>query len=1191
MILEFLSQAQGIVYKDGVLYRIPTNGGEPIVFTPGTAETDPVFSASPAAGITTSNIIDWNTVYSWGNHASAGYLTAVPTLAQVTTAGNTTTNAITVGGLTVSGYSLIGSSAQPALDISGTWNTTGTPTLIKANVTNTASNAGSMLLDLQVGGSSRFSVRNDGVVSVLNEVRNGNMTQTTSGLRFGNPTGYMQLGGSSGSGTFSNSGGAEIDLYGWNAGTNAGSIIFRTGISSTSNQVEVARITSLGNLLIGTTTDAGYKLDVAGNTRVNGGNTSADTPFIINNRFQFKGDGALLFGASSDRGRLTWDGSGAYFSGLSGYGVGIGANGVLNHLFITTVGNVGIGTTAATYRLDVKGTATTHAVSSDIGYNINGVAAPTTGSLALVVSAGNVDLGLHYYYVTFTTALGETNPFQIGSITTVSGSQQVTVAIPTSTDPRVTGRKLYRTKAGGAFYDTFVLATIANNTATTYTDNIADASLTGTIGTGFYQVNTTHRAISVNGTQSLVVDPYATYLGVNAGAGVTSAGGNNTFIGYNSGRFAASANQSVGLGNSALGALTSGANNIGIGSQAGSILTAAGNNILIGRNAGVNINTGNENTIIGSFTWNLGTVTSKTGNTGLGSRVGGNNTGSYNLFLGYDAGYYVTGSNQILLDTVSRADEATAKSSALIYGVTSGTAANQTLSLGGGGNVMIGTITNAGYKLDVVGTTRVQGTTTITPAADTSAIVSTGYSVTGSGTTPLIDLSGTWNTTGIVNALRINITNTASSTASNLINLQVGGNTLFRVNASSIAGISTGGPIAANGYGLGNGSAGIFTVDGTGAFTSTGASMKFSDSLMDVGYSYIFESGQYVNKTFTSGIGGFISVKRNFAPTSGTGQLNILHLQNTINQTGGANGITRGVYIQPTLTAAADWRAIESTNGRWVLTDTYSAGSGSLANPTLDISTTWNTTGTPTAIKLNVTNTASNIASLLMDLQVGAVSQFRVDRQGQLLLGSRPVTIFPTANGTVVDSTGRGMVISFVSTGVSQPFFTLTNTALTATSGSPRSFLSLATFSPASGTATYIQMHLQATINQTGGSNGITRGLYIDPVLTATADWRSVEWSNNTGWGLYGAGTGLNYLNGSLLIGTTANAGYKLDVNGTARVQGDITCTSLVNNGPVLSLSGVLTSVVGYTGMFTVPTNPPGQQTLVIQDGIIVNVM
>jgi len=39
-------------------------------------------------------------------------------------------------------------------------------------------------------------------------------------------------------------------------------------------------------------------------------------------------------------------------------------------------------------------------------------------------------------------------------------------------------------------------------------------------------------------------------------------------------------------------------------------------------------------------------------------------------------------------------------------------------------------------------------------------------------------------------------------------------------------------------------------------------------------------------------------------------------LNQTINQTGGANGITRGLYVNPTLTAAADWRSIETSTGK-----------------------------------------------------------------------------------------------------------------------------------------------------------------------------------------------------------------------------------------------------------------------------------
>ena len=64
--------------------------------------------------------------------------------------------------LDITGVSLTGSSATSALSISQTWNTTGSPTLIFANVTNIWSGASANLMDLQVGGSSVFKVSKDG---------------------------------------------------------------------------------------------------------------------------------------------------------------------------------------------------------------------------------------------------------------------------------------------------------------------------------------------------------------------------------------------------------------------------------------------------------------------------------------------------------------------------------------------------------------------------------------------------------------------------------------------------------------------------------------------------------------------------------------------------------------------------------------------------------------------------------------------------------------------------------------------------------------------------------------------------------------------------------------------------------------------------------------------------------------------
>ena len=69
------------------------------------------------------------------------------------------------------------------------------------------------------------------------------------------------------------------------------------------------------------------------------------------------------------------------------------------------------------------------------------------------------------------------------------------------------------------------------------------------------------------------------------------------------------------------------------------------------------------------------------------------------------------------------------------------------------------------------------------------------------------------------------------------------------------------------------------------------------------------------NITSTSGNPVLVNISRDFTPTSGTATYTLASITGTINQTGGANGITRGIYIAPTLTAAADFRAIETTAG------------------------------------------------------------------------------------------------------------------------------------------------------------------------------------------------------------------------------------------------------------------------------------
>ena len=90
-------------------------------FSNSFTETDPVFSASPSAGITNNNINNWNTAFSWGNHADAGYLTSYTetgTLQTVTDNGSVTTNAITSPTLNTQTINLTNTSGDTILGIS-----------------------------------------------------------------------------------------------------------------------------------------------------------------------------------------------------------------------------------------------------------------------------------------------------------------------------------------------------------------------------------------------------------------------------------------------------------------------------------------------------------------------------------------------------------------------------------------------------------------------------------------------------------------------------------------------------------------------------------------------------------------------------------------------------------------------------------------------------------------------------------------------------------------------------------------------------------------------------------------------------------------------------------------------------------------------------------------------------------------
>jgi hypothetical protein len=166
--------------------------------------------------------------------------------------------------------------------------------------------------------------------------------------------------------------------------------------------------------------------------------------------------------------------------------------------------------------------------------------------------------------------------------------------------------------------------------------------------------------------------------------------------------------------------------------------------------------------------------------------------------------------------------------------------------------------------------------------------------------------------TSATTALRVENNNTSASLVV-LDNGFVGINTgsaQYNLDVNGTARVS-GFSYLISGATVGTGIAGMFP---NGTAGREGVVIRGNLAQTDIGTDVILSNAQG-NATTTSSVRNIVNISRGFIPTSGTGVFNAFLIDPTINQTGGANGITRGIYINPTLTAAADFRAIETTAG------------------------------------------------------------------------------------------------------------------------------------------------------------------------------------------------------------------------------------------------------------------------------------
>lgn len=305
------------------------------------------------------------------------------------------------------------------------------------------------------------------------------------------------------------------------------------------------------------------------------------------------------------------------------------------------------------------------------------------------------------------------------------------------------------------------------------------------------------------------------------------------------------------------------------------------------------------------------------------------------------------------------------------------------------------------------------------------------------------------------------------------------GETAFTYNATTDAlGIGLSTPVSitntaittAAGFTFGNSSSAATLGGSTG--TVTVLSSSTSSSAILIRASNATGGIDFYNGDLFSGTSGTRNGARfrlGFIPSSGNGVLNQLSLEGTFAQSGTASGITRGIYLNQTLTSVADFRALEiaanGANGKAI----YQTGATMVNN--LVGNTRIGSTSTP-ARTLDVTGEV-RISDLTTDNPTGLVGADADGDLSRVKLGTglsfSNDTLSATASGTV-DGTGAAGQVAFWSdsntiTGEDSLFYNATTNRLGVNTNVPDNKVTVKTNTTTDG----IQIESDGTTDQDPG--------------------------------------------------------------------------------------------------------------------------
>ncbi|MBP9715211.1 MAG: hypothetical protein KBD52_01855 [Candidatus Pacebacteria bacterium] len=272
----------------------------------------------------------------------------------------------------------------------------------------------------------------------------------------------------------------------------------------------------------------------------------------------------------------------------------------------------------------------------------------------------------------------------------------------------------------------------------------------------------------------------------------------------------------------------------------------------------------------------------------------------------------------------------------------------------------------------------------------------------GSDTTNAIDIDAFSYTssvgTDIVNGLNIGNLTESGTITSTALNIGTGWDNIFTNGTYSLT--SAGALTVASCSGCGGGGANTALSNLASVAINTSL-ISDTDSTDDLGSTSVAWANLYVD-TIRSVTGNALAL------TPVSGQSLTVNLATT-----GDFVVNTDDLVVDTSLGNVGIGTTTPTTGKLVIDDTVLAGSGSLSGSLMDLTQTWNTTGIPTALKLNVTKTAAGVNPLLLDLQRDASSRFAVRDTGETVqTGTMNATNTSISAGGIYLWSGRSYLSS-----------------------------------------------------------------------------------------------------------------------------------------------------------------------------------